>query len=87
MDIRALMDSAKTKGLTFHVEGDRIKVEAPVEPDSETKILIDRLRSHRDELRRILLAPPCWNCGATMTPTHDIYGNNVFACWSCAKSA
>jgi hypothetical protein len=37
MDIRTLMDSAKPKGLTFHLEGDRIKVEAPFEPDSETK--------------------------------------------------
>jgi hypothetical protein len=87
MDIRALMDTAKTKGLTFHVEGDRIKVEAASEPDSETKALLDRLRGYRDELRRILLAPPCWNCGAIMSPTEDIYGNSVFACWNCAKSA
>jgi hypothetical protein len=87
MDIRALMDTAKTKGLTFHLEGDRIKVKAPFEPDSETKALIDRLRGHREELRSILLAPPCWNCGATMSPTQDIYDNSLFACWSCAKSA
>jgi len=71
MDIRALMDSARSRGLTFHIEGDRIKVEAPVEPDNETKALLDRLRGHRDELRRVLLAPPCWNCGATMSPTHE----------------
>ena len=80
MDIRTLIDTAKTKGLTFHVEGDSIKVEAAFEPDSETKALLDQLRGHRDELRRILLAPPCWNCGATMSPTYDIYGNNLFAC-------
>jgi hypothetical protein len=87
MDIRDLVHSAKAKGLTFRVDGDRIKVEAPVEPDIETKALLDRLRGHRDELRRILLAPPCWNCGAKMTRTQDIYGNSVFVCWSCAKSA
>jgi hypothetical protein len=87
MDIRTLMDTVKAKGLTFHVEGNRIKVEAPVEPDIETKALLDRLRGHRDELRQVLLAPPCWNCGATMSPTHDIYGNSIFVCWSCAKSA
>jgi hypothetical protein len=87
MDIRTLMDSAKTKGLTFHLKGDRIKVEASVEPDNETKALLDTLRGHRDELRQVLLAPPCWNCGATMSPIQDIYGNSVFACWSCAKSA
>ena len=87
MDIRSLMDSMRAKGLTFHVEGARIKVAAPVEPDNETKALLDTLRSHRDELRQVLLAPPCWNCGATMSPTHDIHGNNLFVCWSCAKSA
>jgi hypothetical protein len=87
MDIRSLVDTAKAKGLIFRLEGDRIKVEAPVEPDIETKVLLDRLRGHRDELRRILLAPPCWNCGATMTSTRDIYGNSIFVCWSCAKSA
>jgi hypothetical protein len=87
MDIRTLMDTAKTKGLIFHLEGDRIKVEAPFEPDSETKALLNQLRGHRDELRRILLAPPCWNCGATMSPTRDISGKSLFVCWSCAKSA
>jgi hypothetical protein len=81
------MDTARMKGLTFYLEGNRIKVEALIEPNSETKALIDQLRDHRDELRSILLTPACWNCGATMTPTRDIYGNNVFACWSCAKSA
>jgi hypothetical protein len=43
----------------------------------------------REEVRKLALSipPPCWNCGATMSPTHDIYGNSVFVCWSCAKSA
>ena len=74
MDLRALVDTAKAKGLNFRVEGDRIKVEAAIEPDGETKALIDTLRGHRNVLRRILLAPPCWNCGATMTLTKDISG-------------
>jgi len=87
MDIRALMDSVRAKGLTFRVEGERIKIEAPIEPDNETKALIESLRGHRNELRRVLLAPACWNCGAIMSPTHDIYGNSLFVCWSCAKSA
>lgn len=86
MDIRALMDSMRAKGLSFRVEGDRIKVAAPVEPDNETKALLATLRGHRDELKQVLLAPPCWNCGVPMSPTHDIYGNDLFACWSCAKS-
>jgi len=87
VDIRALVEAARTKGLTFHVEGDRIKVEADSEPDAETKVLIESLRDHKDELRRVLAAPPCWGCGATMTRTKDIYGRPWWACWECAKTA
>ena len=87
MDLRALVDTAKAKGLTFRVEGNRIKVEAAIEPDRETKALIDTLRGHRNELRSILLAPPCWNCGATMTRTTDVSGKPWWACWECAKTA
>jgi hypothetical protein len=36
---------------------------------------------------RRVLTPQCWNCGATMTRTHDIYGKPWWACWKCAKSA
>jgi len=57
MDIRSLVEAARAKGLAFHVEGDRIKVEAPLEPDLETKALIDTLRGHKAEVRQILLAP------------------------------
>jgi len=87
MDIRTLVETAKAKGLAFHVEGDRIKVEAPLEPDLETKALIDTLRGHKAEVRQILLAPPCWNCGAKMTRTRDITGKPWWACWECAKTA
>lgn len=87
MDIRALVDSAKAKGLSFYLEGDRIKVEAPNEPDNETKGLLDQLRSHREELKRILAASTCWNCGATMTQSKDIYAEEVWVCWGCAKWA
>ena len=31
--------------------------------------------------------PTCWNCGAIMTITDDIYGNSCWVCWECAKSA
>ena len=87
MDIRALINSAKARGLNFHLEGERIKVEAANEPDTETKALIEQLREHRQELKRILAAPPCWNCGETMTETTDIYGQAVAVCWGCAKWA
>ncbi|GEM_PF-5273351 len=43
----------------------------------------------REEAKKLAqnVPPPCWNCGAIMTPTEDIYGKSVFACWSCAKWA
>lgn len=34
-----------------------------------------------------MIPPDCWNCGATMTNATDIFGNRLFICWSCAKSA
>lgn len=85
MDIRALVGSAKARGLSFHLEGEKIRVEAPKEPDHETKALLEKLRGHREELRRILAAPPCWNCGQPMTETMDIHGEAVWVCWGCAK--
>ncbi len=87
MDIRALMDSAKARGLSFYLKGDTIRVEAPNEPDAETKALLEQLGSHREELKRILAAPNCWNCGAITTETKDIYGETVWVCWACAKWA
>jgi len=88
VDIRTLVESVKAKGVTFKVDGNRIKVEARTEPDSDTKALIETLRCQRDELRRVLASPPtCWNCGETMTRTKDIYGTPWWACWECAKSA
>lgn len=82
-----MIDSAKARGLSFHLEGERIKVEAPNEPDIETRNLLEQLRGHREQLKRILAAPPCWNCGVTMTETRDIYGKDWWACWACAKWA
>ena len=87
MDIRALVDSAKAKGLSFYLDGDRIRVQAPNEPDTETKALLEQLRGHREEVKRLLAAPTCWDCGEITTETTDIYGETVFACWACAKSA
>jgi hypothetical protein len=87
MDMRTLVDTAKARGVVFKIDGDRIKVEAPREPDGETKALLESLRGHKDELRSVLAAPACWNCGATMTRTSDISGKSWWVCWSCAKTA
>ncbi|MSP40128.1 MAG: hypothetical protein EXR70_16685 [Deltaproteobacteria bacterium] len=87
MDIRTLVDTVKAKGVEFRIDGDRIKVEARAEPDSETKALLESLRRYKDELRRFLTAPVCWNCGATTARTQDLYGKQLWVCWECAKSA
>src|SRR5262249_51612266 len=47
-------ESVKAKGLTFQLDGDKIKVKAPNEPDYRTKALLEELRRHREELKRIL---------------------------------
>jgi len=87
MDIRTLVDTAKARGVVFTMDGDRIKVEARTEPDGETIALLDSLRDHKDELRRVLAAPDCWNCGAMMTRTKDISGKPWWACWECTRTA
>jgi len=33
------------------------------------------------------MEPVCWNCGASMTQTKDIYGRRWWACWECARTA
>jgi hypothetical protein len=86
MDIRSLVEAARSRGVAFKLDGDRIKVEARTEPDGETKALLESLRGHKDELRSVLAAPDCWNCGATMTRTRDVSGNPWWACWECAKT-
>ncbi len=87
MDARNLIETLKGRGLSLRVEGDRIKVEAPQEPDPETKALLSELTQYREEVKIILAAPSCWNCGEAMTEATDIYGKEVWACWSCAKWA
>ncbi len=84
MDARGLIETLKTRGVELRVNGDRIHVEAPQEPDPNTKALIDELRQRREEVKALLVAPTCWNCGALMAETTDIYGRRWWACWSCA---
>lgn len=85
MDARNLVETLKGRGLFLRLDGDRIKVEASHEPDPETKALVDELKRHRDEVKMILAAPPCWNCDQPMSETPDIYGRPWWACWACAK--
>ncbi len=87
MDARGLIETLKARGVELRVNGDRIHVEAPQEPDSHTKALIDALRDHREEVKALLVGPPCWNCGAQMTEVTDIYGHEWWTCWECARSA
>lgn len=87
MDARSLIETLKGRGLSLYLEGERIKVEAPQEPNPETKALISELGQHREEVKIILAAPSCWNCGAMMTQTKDIYGAEVFICIPCTRSS
>ncbi len=54
MDARSLIETLKARGLTLRVNGDRIRVEAPQEPDSETKALLDEMRQHKKEVLEAL---------------------------------
>ena len=54
MDARSLIETLKGRGLSLYLEGERIKVEAPREPDPETMALLSELRQHREEVKMIL---------------------------------
>ncbi len=84
MDARILIETLKTRGVELRVNGDRIQAEAPQEPDPDTKALLDEVRQHREEVKVILAASPCWNCGAEMAETIDIHGRSWWKCWECA---
>ncbi len=61
MDAKLLIERLKTRGVELRVNGDGIQAEAPREPDPDTKVLLDEVRQHREEVKVILAAPPCWN--------------------------
>ena len=54
MDARALIETLKARGVELRVNGDRIQAEAPEEPDSETKVLLDEVRQHKEEILEAL---------------------------------
>jgi hypothetical protein len=88
MDIKNVIETVSARGVSFRLDGDQILVQAPTEPDDSTKALIDRLRDHRDEVRQLLIAPVCWQCGALMTALSLIENRQqIWVCWACAKLA
>jgi len=85
MDAKRLIETLKTRGVELRVNGDGIRAEAPQEPDPDTKALLDEIRQHREEIKVILAAPPCWNCGAQTAEVTDIYDRSWYVCWRCAR--
>jgi len=85
--IQTLIEQIKQRGFQIVADGDRIRVRGSNPPDSETWALIEKLRQHRDEIKPLLVAPPCQICGATMTEATDIYGRELWVCWECARTA
>jgi len=84
MDAKLLIETLKTRGVELRVNGDGIQAEAPQEPDPDTKALIKEICRHREEVKALLVAPPCCNCGAKVAETIDIYGRRWWKCWECA---
>ena len=89
MDARILIETLQSRGLSISLARDKVRVEALQEPDEDTKVLLRELKDHREEIKALLSqsAPPCWNCSAITTKTKDIYGEAVWVCWACAKTA
>ena len=54
MDARVLIETLQSRGLSVSLARDKIRVEAPQEPDKDTKALLQELREHREEVKSIL---------------------------------
>ncbi len=54
MDAKSLIETLRARGLTLRVDGDHIQVEAPQEPDRETKALVDEMHEHKAEILEVL---------------------------------
>lgn len=85
-DVRALMESAQARGLRLFLAEGKVKVKAPHSLDGDTQAFIEELREHKEEIKAVLVAPPCWNCGAKVAETIDIHGRRWWKCWECAAT-
>ncbi len=88
-DVRTLIESANAKGLRLILADGKVQVRAPQTLDGDMKALIEELKEHREEIKSLLSQArcPCWNCGQSMSEARTIFGDEVWVCWSCAKTA
>ncbi len=88
-DVGSLIESAQARGLRLFLAGGKVKVQAPQALDGDTKALIEELKEHREEIKALLsqVGCPCWNCGQPMSEARTIFGDGVWVCWWCAKTA
>lgn len=82
--IQTLLERLRERGFSVHLGDGRVQIRGENIPDEETRVLIHELRTRREEIRALLVAPTCWNCGALMAETTDIYGRSWWKCWECA---
>jgi len=54
MDARVLIETLQSRGLNVSLARDKVRVEAPQEPDVDTKVLLQELREHREEVKSFL---------------------------------
>jgi len=54
MDARVLIETLQSRGLSVTLARDKIRVEAPQEPDEDTKALLQELREYREEVKSFL---------------------------------
>ncbi len=54
MDARVLIETLQSRGLSVSLARDKIRVEAPQEPDGDTKAILQELREHREEVKSFL---------------------------------
>ena len=66
MDPRILIETRQCRGLNVALARDKVRVEAPQEPDEDTKGLLQQLSEHKEEVKSFLneedptLTPEQW---------------------------
>ncbi len=66
MDARVLIETLQSRGISVSLARDKVRVEAPQEPDEDTKALLQELREHKEEVKLFLneedpiLTPEQW---------------------------
>jgi hypothetical protein len=57
MEARVLIETLHHRGINITVFGDKVRIDAPREPDPDTKALLQELKEHKEAVKSYLAKP------------------------------